>query len=81
MTFQLYTTPKMSGAHSIIRYRDGVYDLISPRGSDPNPRYYLECEGIPCDQKWARETRKFQLMAEASKAMYGAGQDIKIFEE
>ena len=76
MKIQLYATPAISGAYSILRYRDGVYDRIPNDAGD--------CEntpGLPVDQAWARSIRKSALVMDANRGWYGISKDTELYKE
>lgn len=76
MKIQLYVTPQMGGANSILRCRDGVYDRI--------PNDALDCEavsGFPVDQAWAKNVRKSALVMDANRGWYGIRKDTELYRE
>lgn len=76
MKIQLYVTPQMGGANSILRCRDGVYDRI--------PNDAQDCEavsGFPVDQAWAKSVRKSALVMDANRGWYGIRKDTELYRE
>lgn len=76
MKIQLYVTPQMGGANSILRCRDGVYDRI--------PNDARDCEtvsGFPVDQAWAKSVRKSALVMDANRGWYGIRKDTELYRE
>lgn len=76
MKIQLYVTPQMGGANSILRCRDGVYDRI--------PNDARDCEavsGFPVDQAWAKSVRKSALVMDANRGWYGIRKDTELYGE
>ena len=85
---QLYATPALSGAYSIIRLKDGEYTLVGDYSvSKGITNYYETAEGRPCSTEWAKHVKKVSLLAQRPKGnafnrlMYGVRDEIEIYPD
>lgn len=88
MKMQLYATPALSGANSIIRCLDGEYTLVSPAAAVEHlENYYETAQGRPCSREWARHIDKEPLLMQRPKGnafnrmMYGVRDEIEIYPD
>jgi hypothetical protein len=67
MLFALYGTLALNNQY--IRCKDGVYDLIrAPGYNDPDDYDYINAPGQPCDQSWAENVQKENLIVNQAMA-------------